>query len=131
MSAARTVLIVEDNPGNLEIATLFLEGAGYRVIQASAAQEGLRLAREAAPALILMDLSLPGMDGLEAVRILREQEATAGIPVLAFTAHAMKEDVEKALQAGCSGCITKPFGGEDLLATVARWGGPADGEKGR
>jgi CheY-like chemotaxis protein len=103
------ILVVEDNPLNLELATDLLEGCGFTVIAAQSGEGGLRLAREAMPDLILMDLSLPGMDGLEATRALKADPQTAAIPVIAVTAHAMKGDQERALEAGCEGYITKPI----------------------
>ncbi len=126
---ARTILLVEDNSSTREIAVVFLESAGYRVLEAQTAEEGIWTARETRPDLILMDLALPGMDGLEAVRVLRREPTTAATPILAFTAHAMKEDVEKALQTGCNGCITKPFRRTELLEAAARWTGSAGQER--
>ncbi|HMJ65872.1 MAG TPA: response regulator [Candidatus Binatia bacterium] len=103
------VLLIEDNPINLELATDLLEGSGFEVITAQDAEVGVNLARETQPSLILMDLSLPGMDGLEATRALKADPQTAAIPVVAVTAHAMKGDEQKALDAGCEGYITKPI----------------------
>ncbi len=103
------ILVVEDNPLNLELATDLLEASGFEVISARTAEAGINLARDTRPNLILMDLSLPGMDGLEATKALKADPQTADIPVVAVTAHAMKGDEQKALDVGCEGYITKPI----------------------
>jgi CheY-like chemotaxis protein len=107
--AGNKVLVIEDNALNLELVTDLLEARGFVVLQARAAEEGLRLAREALPDLILMDLSLPGMDGLTATQELRAGPATRSIPVVALTAHAMRGDEQAALRAGCDGYLSKPI----------------------
>ncbi len=104
-----TILVVEDNPLNMELVCDILEVNGYVVYQASAAHEGIKIAKENIPHLILMDIQLPGMDGLSATQILKDDITTKDIPVVALTAHAMKGDEQKALEAGCSGYITKPI----------------------
>ena len=103
------ILVVEDNSLNLELVTDLLEAAGFSVASARTAEEGLRLARATLPDLILMDLSLPGMDGLAATRTLKADPATAHLPVIALTAHAMRGDQEMALQAGCDDYLAKPI----------------------
>ncbi len=103
------VLIIEDNETNMELATALLFASGYTAVQAWTAEEGIRMAKEEMPALILMDISLPGMDGLTAAGILKHDPITQNIPIVALTAHAMKGDEAKALQAGCSGYLTKPI----------------------
>jgi len=103
------ILVVEDSPVNMELVTDLLEVNGYEVLQATAAQEGIDLAVQAQPHLILMDIQLPGMDGLTAIRLLKEDPRTSQIPVIALSAHAMVGDQEKAEQAGCDGYITKPI----------------------
>lgn len=103
------ILLIEDNPMNLELATDLLEAAGFKVMSAQTGEAGIKLAREMQPALILMDLSLPGMDGIEATRALKSDARTRSIPVVAVTAHAMKGDEQKALAAGCEGYVTKPI----------------------
>jgi CheY-like chemotaxis protein len=108
--AGEKILIVEDNPADLELATDLLEAAGYVVIQAGTAEEGIKLARVEFPDLILMDVGLPGIDGLEATGNLKQDPTIKDIPVIAMTAHAMRGDDEKALAAGCAGYITKPPG---------------------
>ena len=122
------ILIVEDNPMNMELATDLLEASGYVVIQAGTAEEGVELARAELPDLILMDISLPGMDGLEATGVLKQDPATKDINIVILTAHAMKGDEEKALSAGCAGYITKPIDTRAFSRTVSRFiesvGGP-------
>src|SRR4026209_1316163 len=111
-------LIVEDNPANMTLAIFLLESAGHLVINATDAESGLTLARGEQPELILMDIQLPGMDGLEATRQLKLDEATRGIPVIALTALAMKGGEERILAAGCDGYIAKPLDYKDFLATI-------------
>lgn len=114
------ILVVEDNPANMKLAVMLLERAGYRVAQADNAVDGLTLARTQRPDLILMDIQLPGMDGLSATRELKLDEATRGIPVVALTAWAMKGDEERIRAAGCDGYIGKPIQYREFLAQVAR-----------
>ena len=116
---ARTILIIEDNPLNLELASDLLEVAGYIVLRADAAEEGLQIARASKPDLVLMDVSLPGMDGLAATAALKKDPATARIPVVALTAHAMKGDEEKAMCAGCAGYLTKPIDTRAFTSIIA------------
>jgi CheY-like chemotaxis protein len=103
------VLVIEDNPLNLELIVDLLEAKHFSVLQACNAEEGLRLARQTSPDLILMDLSLPGMDGLAATQRLKADPATRFLTVIALTAHAMKGDEAAALAAGCDGYLTKPI----------------------
>ena len=102
------ILVVEDNQSNMEFVTFLLESAGHSVLGATNAEAGLTLARERLPALILMDIQLPGMDGLQATMQLKQHEATSAIPVIALTALAMKGDEQRILAAGCDGYIAKP-----------------------
>jgi two-component system cell cycle response regulator DivK len=113
------VLIVEDNPDNMLLTIMLLESAGHTVLSAADAEAGLTLAREEHPDLILMDVQLPGMDGLEATALLKRDEATRGIPVLALTALAMHGDEERIRAAGCDGYIAKPMGIQQFIATIA------------
>lgn len=117
--AEETILIVEDNPANMELATDLLENAGYTVVQATDAEQGIEAARTAPPHLIIMDVGLPGMDGLSASRMLREDATTKDIPIVILTAHAMHGDQEKAFAAGCSGYITKPIDTRSFIKTVS------------
>jgi two-component system, cell cycle response regulator DivK len=113
-----TILIVEDNVTNMKLSTFLLESAEYTVLAATNAESGLTLARSERPDLILMDIHLPGMDGLEATALLKADEATRGIPVIALTALAMKGDEQRILAAGCDGYIAKPLDYKDFLATI-------------
>lgn len=113
------ILIIEDNLTNLKLAVLLLVKAGHSVISAADAEAGLTLARDEQPNLILMDIQLPGMDGLEATRLLKRDDTTRAIPVIALTALAMKGDEERIRAAGCDGYIAKPLAYRDFLATVA------------
>lgn len=113
------ILVIEDNPLNRELVTDVLEASRFRVTQAQTAEEGLRLARELLPDLILMDISLPGMDGLEATRALKADPVTSRLPVIALTAHAMRGDEQIALQAGCDGYLSKPMDTRTLPETLA------------
>jgi two-component system, cell cycle response regulator DivK len=113
------VLIVEDNPANMKLATFLLESAGHTVLSATDAEAGLTLARGERPNLILMDIQLPGMDGLEATALLKRDDATSAIPVIALTALAMKGDEERIRAAGCDGYVAKPMDYQDFLATIA------------
>ncbi len=123
---AEKVLIIEDIPINMELATDLLEVAGYEVIQAEIAETGIEMARAEAPDLILMDVGLPGMDGLTATGILKQDKLTKDIPIIAFTSHAMKEDKEKIMAAGCDGYITKPIDTREFPKTVGRFIGSSE-----
>ena len=103
------ILVIEDNLLNLELVTDLLEAKGFSVLQAQTAEEGVRSARENTPELILMDLSLPGMDGLAAAKLLKDDPATSHLPIVALTAHAMRGDDAIAKAAGCDGYLTKPI----------------------
>ena len=113
------VLIVEDNPTNMTLAVFLLQSAHYEVLSATDAEAGLTLAREQKPDLILMDIQLPGMDGLQATGLLREDPATRSIPVIALTALAMKGDEERIRAAGCAGYIAKPLDYKQFLSAVS------------
>ena len=104
-----TVMVVEDNSANMKLATNLLEAGGYNVLQAFSAEETIKRAEPEKPSLILMDISLPGMDGLTATKVLKSNPATAHIPVVALTAHAMKDDEARAKEAGCDVYIHKPI----------------------
>jgi CheY-like chemotaxis protein len=118
---AYTILIVEDNAANLELATDLLEAGGYSVRQARDASEGLQLAREILPDLILMDLSLPGRDGLSTTRELKADPVTRHIPIVALTAHAMLGDESIAREAGCNGYLTKPIDTRRFAQSLGAW----------
>jgi CheY-like chemotaxis protein len=103
-----TVLVIEDNPLNRKLVRDVLGHAGYRVLEAADAEQGIAAARAERPDLVLMDIQLPGIDGIEALGRLRADEATAAIPVAALTAQAMKADRERFLAAGFDGYLEKP-----------------------
>jgi two-component system cell cycle response regulator DivK len=113
------ILIIEDNPDNMILTLMLLESAGHTVLCAIDAEVGLTLARDKRPNLILMDIQLPGMDGLEATGLLKRDDATRAIPVIALTALAMKGDEARIRAAGCDGYIAKPMGCQDFLAVIA------------
>jgi two-component system, cell cycle response regulator DivK len=113
------VLIIEDNATNMTLAIFLLQSVGHSVLSASDAEAGLALARTEQPNLILMDIQLPGMDGLEATAHLKRDAATCAIPVIALTALAMKGDEARIRAAGCDGYIAKPMRYADFLKTVA------------
>lgn len=113
------ILVIEDNAVNMELVTDLLEASRFRVIQARTAEEGLRFARELLPDLILMDLSLPGMDGLAATRALKTDPATCHLGVIALTAHAMRGDDAIAREAGCDGYLSKPIDTRTFSTRIA------------
>lgn len=116
-----TVLVVEDNRMNLELASEVLGAAGFTVLEAMTGAEGIQVAIERLPDLVLLDMRLPDMDGLEVVRRLRADPRTGMLPVVALTAQAMKGDELAARRAGCSGYITKPINTRTFLAEVGRY----------
>lgn len=112
------LLIIEDNPLNVELARDLLEAGGFEIHSTNTAEEGIRIAREISPDLILMDISLPGMDGLCATRNLKADPATHGLRVIGLTAHAMKGDEGTALDAGFEGYLTKPIDTRTFVSTI-------------
>ena len=114
------ILIVEDNEKNLKLVRDVLQAKGYATIEAGTAEEGLELARARMPGLILMDIHLPGMSGIEALKALRAEAATAAIPVIAITASVMKESVREVMAAGFNAFIEKPISVLGFLEQVRR-----------
>jgi CheY-like chemotaxis protein len=114
------VLVVEDTPLNLELITEVLEHAGHTVLAATTAADGLLLARTALPDVVLMDIRLPGMDGYEATRRLRQDPALQHLPVIALTAQAMRGDSAAAIDAGCDAYISKPINVASIAADIVR-----------
>jgi len=112
------ILIIEDNPANMKLACLLLNNAGHMPLCASDAETGMTMARDEQPDLILMDIQLPGIDGLTATSLLKQAPATAAIPVIALTAMAMKDDQEKAEAAGCDAYVAKPLRYLELYAVI-------------
>ena len=113
------ILIIEDNVDNMELTVLLLESASYTVLGAGDAETGITIAQNEQPDLILMDIHLPGMDGLAATALLKQDALTRAIPIFALTALAMKGDKERILAAGCDGYIAKPIRIREFLAVVA------------
>ncbi|HET7460401.1 MAG TPA: response regulator [Longimicrobium sp.] len=116
----KTILLVEDNEDNQEIYRIILAHHGFAVLQAWDGEHGVSMARDHAPDLILMDLTMPGMDGLAATRLLKADPATAAIPVVALTACTQLEDMAAAEAAGCEGYLTKPVEPRRVAAEVRR-----------
>jgi CheY-like chemotaxis protein len=116
-----TILVVDDNPQNLKLVRVLLAAEGHHVLTAAGADEALRTLEAATPAVILMDLQMPGMDGLELTRRLKADPVRADIVIIALTAYAMRGDKERALAAGCDDYMTKPIDTTALPEVVARW----------
>jgi len=112
------VLVIEDNAANMKLSSLLLRSAGHDVLCARDAESGLAIARSEEPDLVLMDIQLPGMDGLAATALLKGDPRTAAIPVIALTAMAMKVDQERSQLAGCDAYIAKPLRYRELYAAV-------------
>lgn len=117
--AGEPILIVDDNPANLKLARVLLEGEGYEVRVAADAEEALSVLAGFRPRLILMDIQLPGLDGLALTRRLKADPAARGIVILALTAYAMKGDLEKTQEAGCDGYLAKPIDTRTLAGVVS------------
>jgi two-component system cell cycle response regulator DivK len=117
----KLILIVEDEPKNLTLFRDLLQRFGYVTLEATNGRDGVELAKARNPNLILMDIQLPVMDGIEATQILKQDLKTKNIPILALTSYAMKGDKEKILQAGCDSYLAKPINVRELLAVVARY----------
>lgn len=118
------ILIVEDTPANLLLTLTILEGAGHTALSAPTAEQGLQIARTEPVDVILMDMRLPGMDGMTATRLLKEDPLTRHIPVIALTASAMKGDEQRMRAGGCSGYVAKPIRYQALLRAIDELGLP-------
>ena len=125
----KTVLVIEDNPHNLRLAELVLRKGGYGVLSATDGLSGLQLARTASPDAILMDVQMPGLDGLEVTKMLKADVNTAQIKVLALTALAMRGDEQRMREAGCDGYLAKPYHYQDLLDSLSRLLGAGNGSE--
>lgn len=112
------ILVIEDNAINMKLTVALLERVGHEVLQATDAEKGVRMAREQLPQLILMDVQLPGMDGLAATRLLRGAAETRSLKIVALTALAMGGDRERILAAGCDGYLSKPIRYQELIKIV-------------
>lgn len=128
--AGERILIVDDNPANLKLARVLLAAEGYSVRTASDAREALSVLTEFHPAVILMDIQLPGMDGLELTRRLKSDPETREIAIVALTAYAMKGDEERMIAAGCDGYMAKPIAAKklsELVSALVRRGDAGEG----
>jgi CheY-like chemotaxis protein len=117
----KTILVVEDNKLNMKLVNGLIKIGKYRMIEAIDAESGIELIREQRPDLVLMDIQLPGMDGLSATKIIKEDPDLKDIPIVALTSYAMQGDKEKALAAGCTGYIAKPIDTRKFLETVSQY----------
>ncbi len=119
--ANKTVLVIEDNEMNMKLARSLLQIGKYNVLEAFDAENGIQLAREHHPDLILMDIQLPGMDGLTATREIKNDPAVKDITIIALTSYAMEGDEKKAMDAGCAGYIAKPIDTRSFLETLGQF----------
>ncbi|HYK02519.1 MAG TPA: response regulator [Thermoanaerobaculia bacterium] len=120
----RKILVVEDNDMNMQLVEFLLEEGGYAIVKATSGEEALAITQngsDSTPDLILMDIHLPGMDGLSVVRAMKKDARTARIPILALTAHAMRGDKDRFLEAGCDGYISKPIDVKTFIASIERF----------
>ncbi len=117
----KRILVVEDNEDNIRLVRFILERSGYEVIEARDGAEGVALAVKEKPDLVIMDIQLPDIDGLEATKRIRASEADSDIPIIALTSYAMPGDREKALAAGCNGYITKPIDVDTFIAEIEKY----------
>jgi CheY-like chemotaxis protein len=118
---SKTILVVEDNELNMKLVKGLIKIGKYRMLEATDAESGIEQIREQRPDLVLMDIQLPGMDGLSATKIIKEDPSLKDIPVVALTSYAMQGDEEKALEAGCTGYIAKPIDTRKFLETVSQY----------
>jgi CheY-like chemotaxis protein len=121
----QTVLVVEDNDMNMQLVEYLLEEGGYSIVKATSGEEALAITRDetSRPDLILMDIHLPGMDGLSVIREMKSDPRTNTIPILALTAHAMRGDKDRFLEAGCDGYISKPIDVKTFLGAIRKYVG--------
>jgi len=115
----KKILLVEDNPANMKLVQMLLEPHGYLLLEATDGVEALRMAQDQRPDLIIMDIQLPRMSGVEVVKTLRRRPEMDSMPIIAVTAYAMKGDEEKLMQAGCNAYVPKPINTRDLPILVA------------
>lgn len=115
------VLVVEDNEMNMQLVEYLLEEGGFQILKATSGEDALQIASSDVPDLILMDIHLPGMDGLSVVREMKNSDRTRRIPILALTAHAMRGDKDRFLEAGCDGYISKPIDVKTFVSSIAKF----------
>ena len=116
--AAKKILVIEDNELNMKLVRTLIVAAGHEALEAQDAEQGIKIAGELLPDLILMDIQLPGLDGLSATRILNKNPLTRDIPVVALTAFAMDSDKKQAREAGCEGYISKPINTRKFIEEI-------------
>ena len=119
--AAKTILEIEDDQMNMKLVRALLTLGKHDILEAVNAEAGIQLAKERRPDLILMDIQLPGMDGLSATRAIKEETGIGHIPIIALTSHAMQGDEEKAFEAGCDGYLTKPIDTRGFLDIIGKY----------
>ena len=117
----KKILVVEDNEINMYLCCRIIKSSGYEVIEARTGEEGVALALKERPDLIIMDIQLPGIDGLETTKRIRQSEADDEIPIIALTSYAMAGDKKKALKAGCTGYVEKPINPDTLLGEIKKY----------
>ncbi|MGR3176616.1 MAG: response regulator [Candidatus Anammoxibacter sp.] len=118
--AGETILVIEDNEKNRKLIKVVLKAKGYKIIEAEDAETAMDQLKKDIPDLILMDIGLPGMDGFELTRLIKRDKTTKDVPIIAVTAHAMKGEKEKTLEAGCDDYVSKPIDINEFQKTVAR-----------
>ena len=124
MNNTKRILVIEDNETNMYLISFILKSRGYEIIEAKSGEEGVDIALKEKPDLILMDIQLPGIDGLEATKRIRKSEApeaSGGVPIVALTSYAMTGDREKSLDAGCTGYIEKPINPDTILGEIEKY----------
>ena len=117
----KSILVIEDNELNMKLVRGLIKIGKYRMLEAIDAESGIQLIRDQRPDLVLMDLQLPGMDGLSATKIIKKDPALKDIPIVALTSYAMQGDEERALAAGCTGYIAKPIDTRKFLETISQF----------
>jgi len=117
----KKILVIEDNETNMYLIGFILRKHKYEVIEAKTGEEGIELALKERPDLIIMDIQLPGIDGLETTRRIRESEIDGGIPIIALTSYAMTGDRERASKAGCNGYIEKPINPDTIMSEIKKY----------
>jgi two-component system, cell cycle response regulator DivK len=117
----KRILIVEDNENNMYLISFILKKKGYTILQAGSGEEGVDLAAREKPDMIIMDIQLPGIDGLEATRRMRESGVSGNVPIIALTSYAMAGDREKAIASGCTGYIEKPINPETFTEELGKY----------
>jgi len=121
MKNTKRILVVEDNETNMYLISFILKSRGYEIIEAKSGEEGVDIAVKERPDLILMDIQLPGIDGLDATKRIRKSKAAREIPIVALTSYAMTGDREKSLSAGCTGYIEKPINPDTILGEIEKY----------